>query len=95
METMTYAIDRIKALLDEGVRNKVSPGAVGVLDPDQPGVKMQPDTIVDAASLTKILAVWSSIGALWEDSVLDLDAPLGAVTTRQLLTQAVSVPLRA
>ncbi|MFE5082869.1 serine hydrolase domain-containing protein [Streptomyces mirabilis] len=119
---MTYRTDRIEALLDEGVRNKVYPGAVwavgdaasirasgvtGVLDPDEPGVKMQPNTVFDAASLTKILAVWSSIGALWEDSVLDLDAPLGTlwpevtdrplgmVTVRQLLTHTAGVPLRA
>lgn len=119
---MTYRTDRIEALLDEGVRNKVYPGAVwavgdavgirasgvtGVLDPDEPHVKMRPDTVFDAASLTKILAVWSSIGALWEDSVLDLDAPLGtlwhevtghplgAVTARQLLTHTAGVPLRA
>ncbi|MFI7337039.1 serine hydrolase domain-containing protein [Streptomyces sp. NPDC050085] len=119
---MTYAIDRIEALLDEGVRDKVYPGAVwavgtaagvhasgatGVLDPDDPGVKMRPDTIFDAASLTKILAVWSSIGALWEDGVLDLDAslgtfwpdveghPLAVVTAHQLLTHTAGVPLRA
>jgi CubicO group peptidase (beta-lactamase class C family) len=119
---MTYRTDRIEALLDEGVRNKVYPGAVwavgdaagirasgvtGVLDPDEPGAKMRPDTVFDAASLTKILAVWSSIGALWEDSALDLDAPLGsfwnevsghplsAVTVRQLLTHTAGVPLRA
>ncbi|MGW4979218.1 serine hydrolase domain-containing protein [Streptomyces mirabilis] len=119
---MTYRTDRIEALLDEGVRNKVYPGAVwavgdaasirasgvtGVLDPDEPHVKMRPDTVFDAASLTKILAVWSSIGALWEDSVLDLDAPLGTlwpevtdrplgvVTARQLLTHTAGVPLRA
>ncbi|MFD8003005.1 serine hydrolase domain-containing protein [Streptomyces mirabilis] len=119
---MTYRTDRIEALLDEGVRNKVYPGAVwavgdatgirasgvtGVLDPDEPGVKMQPNTVFDAASLTKILAVWSSIGALWEDGVLDLDAPLGTlwpevtdrslgmVTARQLLTHTAGVPLRA
>ncbi|MGW3926481.1 serine hydrolase domain-containing protein [Streptomyces microflavus] len=119
---MTYDTDRIEALLDEGVRDKVYPGAVwavgtsagihasgttGVLDPDQPEIPMRPNTIFDAASLTKILAVWSSIGALWEDSVLDLDAPLGtfwpettghplgAATTRQLLTHTAGVPLRA
>ncbi|MFE4873873.1 serine hydrolase domain-containing protein [Streptomyces sp. NPDC056682] len=119
---MTYAIDRIEALLDEGVRDKVYPGAVwavgdsvgiyasgttGVLDPDEPNVRMRPDTVFDAASLTKILAVWSSIGALWEDNVLDLDAPLGtfwtevtghplgAVIARQLLTHTAGVPLRA
>lgn len=46
-KTTTHAIDRIEALLDEGVRNKVYPGAVwavgdaaeatGVLDPAAPG----------------------------------------------------------
>ncbi|MEU0843910.1 serine hydrolase domain-containing protein [Streptomyces sp. NPDC005962] len=119
---MTYRTDRIEAVLDEGVREKVYPGAVwavgdaarihasgttGVLDPDEPEVKMRLDTIFDAASLTKILAVWSSIGALWEDGVLDLDAPLGtfwdevagrplgAVAARQLLTHTAGVPLRS
>ncbi|GHK02589.1 esterase [Streptomyces sp. Y2F8-2] len=119
---MTYDRDRIKALLDEGVRDKVYPGAVwavgdatgtlaqgttGVLDPDEPDVPMRTDTVFDAASLTKILAVWSSIGALWDDGTLDLDQPLGsfwqevtgrplgAVTARQLLTHTAGVPLRA
>ncbi|MFF0115976.1 serine hydrolase domain-containing protein [Streptomyces prasinus] len=119
---MTYDSDRIEALLDEGVRDKVYPGAVwaigdatgiriqgttGVLDPDEPDVPMCADTVFDAASLTKILAVWSSIGALWEDGVLDLDQPLGGfwpevtghplstVTARQLLTHAAGLPLRA
>ncbi|MEV5437792.1 serine hydrolase domain-containing protein [Streptomyces sp. NPDC052682] len=119
---MTYDRDRIEALLDEGVRDKVYPGAVwalgnatgtlgrgttGVLDPDEPEVPMRTDTVFDAASLTKILAVWSSIGALWEDGTLDLDQPLGsfwqevtghplgAVTARQLLTHTAGVPLRA
>jgi CubicO group peptidase (beta-lactamase class C family) len=119
---MTYDIDRIKALLDEGVRDKVYPGAVwavgdangiraqgttGVLDPDEPDVPMRADTVFDAASLTKILAVWSTIGALWEDGVLDLDQPLGSfwpevsghpigtATARQLLTHTAGLPLRA
>ncbi|MEU8975432.1 serine hydrolase domain-containing protein [Streptomyces monashensis] len=119
---MTYDNGRIEALLDEGVRDKVYPGAVwavgdatgfrlrgatGVLDPDEPDVPMRPDTVFDAASLTKILAVWSSIGALWEDGSLDLDQPLGnfwpevtghplgAVTAQQLLTHTAGVPLRA
>ncbi|MFQ6141692.1 serine hydrolase domain-containing protein [Streptomyces seoulensis] len=119
---MTYDRDRIEALLDEGVRDKVYPGAVwalgdatgilaqgttGVLDPDEPDIPMRADTVFDAASLTKILAVWSSIGALWEDGTLDLDQPLGtfwpevaghplgAVTARQLLTHTAGVPLRA
>ncbi|WP_432081164.1 serine hydrolase domain-containing protein [Streptomyces sp. WAC 04229] len=119
---MTYDSDRIEALLDEGVRDKVYPGAVwaagdatgirvqgttGVLDPDEPDVPMRADIVFDAASLTKILAVWSSIGALWEDGVLDLDQPLGGfwpevtghplgtVTARQLLTHTAGLPLRA
>ncbi|MEV0689480.1 serine hydrolase domain-containing protein [Streptomyces sp. NPDC050388] len=119
---MTYDSDRIEALLSEGVRDKVYPGAVwavgdatgirvrgatGVLDPDEPDVPMRSDTVFDAASLTKILAVWSSIGALWEDGALDLDQPLGdfwpevtghplgAVTARQLLTHTAGLPLRA
>ncbi|MFJ8730566.1 serine hydrolase domain-containing protein [Streptomyces bauhiniae] len=82
-------------------------GAVGVLDPDEPDVPMCADTVFDVASLTKILAVWSSIGALWEDGSLDLDQPLGgfwpevtgrplgAVTARQLLTHTAGLPLRA
>ncbi|WP_045562592.1 serine hydrolase domain-containing protein [Streptomyces sp. FxanaA7] len=119
---MTYRTDHIEALLDEGVRDKVYPGAVwavgdasgiraqgttGVLDPDEPHVPMCLDTVFDAASLTKILAVWSSVGALWEEGKLDLDAPLGGswpevaghplavVTSRQLLTHTAGVPLRA
>lgn len=68
---------------------------------------MRTDTVFDAASLTKILAVWSSIGALWEDGTLDLDEPLGnfwqqvtghplgAVTAQQLLTHTAGVSLRA
>lgn len=119
---MTYCIDSIEQLLREGVRDKVYPGAVwavgdaagihssgstGVLDPANPGVPMRRNTIFDAASLTKILSVWASIGALWEEGKLDLDIPLGTfwsevedhplgvVTARQLLTHTAGVPLRA
>ncbi|PJN03757.1 serine hydrolase [Streptomyces sp. CB01201] len=119
---MTLDTHRIDQLLHDGVRDKVYPGAVwavgdatgtsasgaiGLLDPDQPDEPMRLDTVFDAASLTKILAVWSSIGALWEDGKLDLDAPLGAfwpeveghalgaVTARHLLTHTAGVPLRA
>lgn len=83
---------RIDALLDEGVRDKIYPGAVwavgdpqgindqgvmGVLDPDEPDVLMRSDTIFDVASLTKIVSVWSSVGVLWEAGELDLDSNLG------------------
>ena len=68
---------------------------------------MLPDTIFDIASLTKITAVWSVIGTLWEDGTLRLDdplasllpdltdAPLGRVTVRQLLTHTAGVPPRS
>ncbi|MET7344609.1 serine hydrolase domain-containing protein [Streptomyces sp. NPDC005547] len=119
---MPYRSDQIENLLSEGVRDKVYPGAVwavgdsggvratgsvGVLDPHEPEVRMWPDTVFDVASLTKILAVWASIGVLWEDRALDLDAQLGtfwnevtghslaAVTTGQLLTHTAGLPLRA
>ncbi|MFJ4576340.1 serine hydrolase domain-containing protein [Streptomyces sp. NPDC088846] len=119
---MTYRTDRIEQLLNEGVRDKVYPGAVwavgdargthtqgfaGVLDPAEPDVPMRLDTVFDAASLTKILAVWASIGTLWEEGKLDLDVPLGlfwpeaaghpleAVTARNLLTHTAGLPLRA
>ncbi|MFI9584058.1 serine hydrolase domain-containing protein [Streptomyces sp. NPDC052236] len=119
---MAYSADRIEQLLDDGVRDKVYPGAVwavgdaagpyhtgavGVLDPDEPDLRMRYDTVFDVASLTKILAVWSSVGALWEEGKLDLDHPLGSfwpevegrpvgrATARQLLTHTAGVPLRA
>lgn len=66
-ETMTYDSDRIEALLDEGVRDKVYPGTVGavgdttgvraqgatgVLDPDEPDIPMRADTVFDASLTT-------------------------------------------
>ncbi|WP_405845739.1 serine hydrolase domain-containing protein [Streptomyces sp. NBC_01518] len=119
---MTLDLDRIHQFLQGGVHDKVYPGAVwavgdnqgtrasgamGVLDPAQPEEPMQPDTVFDVASLTKILAVWSTIGTLVEDGKLELDAPLGdfwpevnghplaAVTALHLLTHSAGVPLRA
>ncbi|MFJ6623095.1 serine hydrolase domain-containing protein [Kitasatospora sp. NPDC091335] len=119
---MTPSTDRIHQLLAGGVREHAYPGAVwavgdaagtrasgtvGVLDPDQPNTLMHLDTVFDVASLTKILAVWSTIGALWEDGRLPLDQPLGGfwpevtgrplgqVNARSLLTHTAGVPLRA
>ncbi|WP_407288252.1 serine hydrolase domain-containing protein [Streptomyces sp. BP-8] len=119
---MEDSTDRIKQLVADGVRDKVYPGAVwaignatgmkargtaGVLDPAEPDIPMRPDTVFDVASLTKILAVWSTVGALWEDGSLPLDEPLGTfwpeasgrplgqVTARHLLTHTAGVPLRA
>jgi CubicO group peptidase (beta-lactamase class C family) len=83
-------------------------GATGLLDPADPARPMTTSTIFDIASLTKIMAVWAGIGALWETGQLTLDAtlasliparttgyPLGQVTVRQLLTHTAGVPLRA
>jgi len=119
---MTPDTDGIEQLLATGVRERIYPGAVwaigdadithasgtvGVLDPGKPDEPMRPDTIFDVASLTKIIAVWASIGALWEDGTLPLDDPLGTfwpevtghplgtITARQLLTHTAGVPLRA
>ncbi|WP_327067845.1 serine hydrolase domain-containing protein [Kitasatospora sp. NBC_01302] len=113
--------ERIHRLLAEGVREHVYPGAVwavgdaggrltggavGVPDPRRPERPMRADTLFDLASLTKVLAVWSVLGALWEDGRLPLDQPIGSywpepaghplgrVTARQLLTHTAGVPLR-
>jgi CubicO group peptidase (beta-lactamase class C family) len=114
--------DRMHRLLAGGVAQRAYPGAVwalgdaagtresgsvGLLDPEVPGEPMCPDTLFDLASLTKILAVWSTIGALWEADRLPLDKPLrtywpevaahllGEVTARHLLTHTAGVPLHA
>lgn len=88
----TPSTARIEDLLQTGVREEVCPGAVwavgdadgiqasgavGLLDPDRPDEPMRLDTVFDVASLTKILAVWSTIGTLSEEGKLDLHAPLG------------------
>ncbi|NUP53683.1 MAG: serine hydrolase, partial [Catenulispora sp.] len=83
----------IETLLERGVQEKVYPGAVwavggpsgvqvagavGVLDPAEPAGVMQVDTVFDIASLTKIIAVWSGIGVLWEAGRVSLDDRLDA-----------------
>ncbi|WP_328915030.1 MULTISPECIES: serine hydrolase domain-containing protein [unclassified Streptomyces] len=119
---MTLDTDRIHQLLDDGVRDKVYPGAVwavgdahgttasgavGLLDPDRPDQPMRLDTVFDIASLTKILAGWSTTGTLVEAGKLQLDVPLGtfwpevtghplgSVTAHHLLTHTAGLPLRA
>jgi CubicO group peptidase (beta-lactamase class C family) len=119
---MTSSTDAIRQLLADGAQEQAYPGAVwavgdasgtrasgsvGLLDPDRPGEPMRMGTVFDVASLTKILAVWSTIGTLWQEDRLPLDQPLGEiwpevtgqplgqVTARQLLTHTAGVPLRA
>lgn len=116
---MTRAIDQ---LLTRAVDDAVLPGAVwavgdadgvraegarGLLAPTAPDHPMRPDTLFDLASLTKIVAVWSCIGTLWEDGTLNLDRPLvdylpelaghdlAGVTAQHLLTHTAGVPARA
>ncbi|MFJ3924509.1 serine hydrolase domain-containing protein [Streptomyces sp. NPDC090022] len=118
----TPSTARIEDLLQTGVREEVYPGAVwavgdadgtrasgavGLLDPDRPDEPMRLDTVFDVASLTKILAVWSTIGTLVEEGKLDLHAPLGTfwdevaghplarATAHHLLTHTAGLPLRA
>ncbi|WMX47024.1 serine hydrolase domain-containing protein [Streptomyces roseicoloratus] len=89
---MTLDIPRIEQLLQNGVRDRVYPGAVwavgnasgttasgavGFLDPTRPGEPMRLDTVFDIASLTKIVAVWAVIGTLVEEGKLQLHTPLG------------------
>ncbi len=89
---MTLDIPRIEQLLQDGVRDRVYPGAawavgnaegttasgvVGLLDPTAPDEPMRLDTVFDIASLTKIVAVWSVIGTLVEEGKLQLHTPLG------------------
>ncbi|GGS80913.1 esterase [Streptomyces tanashiensis] len=119
---MTLDIPRIEQLLQDGVRDRVYPGAVwavgnasgttasgavGLLDPAVHDEPMRLDTVFDIASLTKIVAVWSVIGALVEEGKLQLHTPLGSfwpkvaghplaqVTTHELLTHTAGLPLRA
>lgn len=118
---MASSTELIRRLVDDGVSNRVYPGAVwahgsadgvtaegstGLLDPGRPDRPMLCDTLFDVASLTKILAVWTCVGALWQDGALDLDQPLGSfwpeagpglgrVTTRHLLAHTAGVLPRA
>ncbi|WP_420080131.1 serine hydrolase domain-containing protein [Streptomyces sp. JL4002] len=119
---MTHTTTRIEDLLQTGVRDEVYPGAVwavgdtggiqasgavGLLDPDRPDEPMRLDSVFDVASLTKILAVWATIGTLLEEGKLQLQAPLGTfwdevaghplaqATAHHLLTHTAGLPLRA
>ncbi|WP_433259364.1 serine hydrolase domain-containing protein (plasmid) [Streptosporangium sp. CA-135522] len=119
---MAHPHEQITQLLSAAVDQRVFPGAVwaigdahgtlhsgtcGLADPADPSCAMRLDTVFDLASLTKILAVWACVGALWEEGTLPLDEPLatcwpevtahplGQVTARHLLTHTAGLPLRA
>lgn len=56
-----------------GPAGAVVGGQAGVLDPTDPTTPTRPDTLFDIASLTKVTAVWSVIGTLWDKGDLRLD----------------------
>lgn len=82
-------------------------GAVGLLDPGEPAAPARPDSIYDLASLTKVLAVWSVLGTLWDEGAFALDNrleellpdtgghPLGRVSVHHLFTHTAGLPLRS
>ncbi|WP_371483169.1 serine hydrolase domain-containing protein [Kitasatospora sp. NBC_00315] len=81
-------------------------GRTGPLGRERQQPEMDADTVFDLASLTKIIALWPCVGALWAAGRLPLDEPLGRYwpevtarpigdrTARQLLTHTAGVPLR-
>ena len=103
-------------LLGEGIARRAFPGAAIAVtyqgrlvalkalgrftyEPDSPAV--QPDTIFDLASVTKVVATTTMAMILYERGVLDLDAPLRAVlrefkppevTFRMLLAHSSGLP---
>ncbi|MFB7053568.1 serine hydrolase domain-containing protein [Streptomyces vinaceus] len=122
MKTPSINVQAITELLAQAVQDKVCPGAVwaigdaegtraaghaGLLDPDQHEHPMAQDTIFDLASITKIIATWSTVGALWEEGLLNLQRPLetfwdevrghpvGGLTPHHLLTHTSGLPLHA
>ncbi|MFI6447641.1 serine hydrolase domain-containing protein [Kitasatospora sp. NPDC050543] len=117
---MTVGSGPLTALVREGVR-RAGVGAVwaaggaegirahgcsGPAGRGSPRPAMAQDTVFDLASLTKIVALWPCVGALWQAGRLPLDDPLGtywqevtglpvgALTARRLLTHTSGVPLR-
>jgi CubicO group peptidase (beta-lactamase class C family) len=82
-------------------------GTAGRLGSDENDGPMGLDTLFDLASLTKVVALWAALGVIRADVRFSLDAPIaelwpeaagrpvGAVTTRQLLTHTAGQPLRA
>ncbi|NGO72631.1 serine hydrolase domain-containing protein [Streptomyces boncukensis] len=112
----------MRRLVEDGVRRHVYPGATwavgdaqGILDLGAAGTlslqrcaaRTRPATRYDVASLTKILATWTAVGALWDRGRIDLEAPLGGywpraagypvgnLTARELLSHTAGLPLRA
>ena len=93
-----------KSLLEDGVRTHAFPGAVLVvgddtgillevtagrlsLDPESSAV--QPDTIYDVASLTKVVVTTTLAMGLFEEGRLDLDACLPGGFTHPAQAEAI------
>lgn len=93
MAVRTAGLEGVEAVLEDGIRTGVTPGAVALVRqhgrtvlhvalgsaclPPQ-GRPMLPDTVFDLASLTKPLAATPVILRLVEEGLLDLDAPISA-----------------
>ncbi len=92
---------QFKQILDDGVRDRAFPGAVVLVGgageilieetagrfeyaPDSPVV--QPGTIYDVASLTKVVVTTTLAMMLWEERKLKLDEQRDGYTIRELLT---------
>jgi len=98
-----------KQILEDAIRSRAFPGASLVVgdkqfnmieeavghfdyDPQSPAVEI--DTIYDVASLTKVVVTTTLAMMLFEEGKLDLDAPIGRFTIRQLLTHSSGLPAR-
>src|SRR5437867_1517808 len=96
-----------KQILEDAIRSRAFPGAslvvgdkqvniieeaVGHFDYDPKSPAVEIDTIYDIASLTKVVATTTLAMMLFEEGKLDLNAPIGRVTIRQLLTHSAGLP---
>jgi CubicO group peptidase (beta-lactamase class C family) len=100
-------MQHFKQVLEDGIRTRAFPGASLVVgdeqaniieeavgrfayDANSPGV--QPDTIYDVASLTKVVVTTTLAMWLFDEGKLDLEARVDRFTIRQLLTHSSGLP---
>ena len=88
---------RLRAVLTQGVIDRRYPAATalitrgGVAGPVVAAGAAAPDTIFDLASITKLFTTVVVL-SLVDRRALDLDAPIGDLTLRQLLTHTAGLP---
>jgi beta-N-acetylhexosaminidase len=100
-------MSHFKEILENAIRSRAFPGASLVVgdkqgnlieegvghfdyDPQSPAVEI--DAIYDVASLTKVVVTTTLAMMLFEEGKLDLNAPIGRFTIRQLLTHSAGLP---